>query len=47
LDLSQASPAPKQRNLSKLRDAGGLKDNGKPTQSKTDYSGSLGIHQKK
>jgi hypothetical protein len=36
-DLSQAKPAPKQHNLTKLCDAGRLKSDGKPTQSKTDF----------
>jgi hypothetical protein len=33
LSLSQAKPAPKQLNLTKLSDGGGLKDKIKPTQA--------------
>jgi hypothetical protein len=37
LDLNQAEPALKQRNLNKLRDAGGFKDKVWPTQPKPDF----------
>src|SRR5579862_4622681 len=48
LNLSQAKPAQKRHNLNKLCDACGLEDNsGCPTQSKTDFSGRLGIGPRK
>ena len=43
--MSQAKLAPKQLNLNKLSDAGGLKVLAQPTQSKTNSSGYLGIYE--
>jgi hypothetical protein len=37
LNLSQAKPTPKQLNLNKLSDAGGLKFTGCSTQAETDF----------